>query len=162
MRVVRIVGAPASGKTTLRLALAAGLALPSFAIDDERRAILAPGEAWPASDQVAWLNLRARLEAHHPCIVETSGLSPSDAWLYRDTERLTILCFADADVRRARLVARVRSGDLLARGPNYVKRVSRLGDPVGVSVDALWCGDRPADVGPLLGIVAAWLPAVPA
>jgi predicted kinase len=156
-RVIRIVGAPASGKSTLRRALAAALQLPSFSIDDERLRLMGPGDVWPADDRQAWLRLRAAVELHPVAIVETSGSSTMDALVYEGTERFTILCVADAAIRRRRLIARVAARHPLARTPQYVERVSRQGEPVGLSVQAVWHGDRTASIEPLVARIGAWL-----
>jgi hypothetical protein len=153
--VIRIVGAPASGKSHLRLTLAARLGLPSFAIDDERIRILRPAEVWPEDDGPAWYRLRRAVTTEAPCIVETSGLSWSEAWLYDGAAVYTVLCHADPVVRRRRLVDRVADGHRLARTRDYVARLMDLPEP-DVKADATWPG---GDSEPVAAAAAAWLAA---
>lgn len=156
-RVIRIVGAPASGKSTVRRALAQHLGLPSFSIDDERLRLMGPDDVWPANDALAWRRLRAAIDANPAAIVETSGLSPRDQWLFDGIERFTVLVVADPWVRRWRLQARVASRHPLARTAHYVQRCWELGEPVGVTPHAIWRGDAPADVGELAERIRSWL-----
>lgn len=145
MRAVRIVGAPAAGKSTLRQALAAATGLPTMGIDDERLRLMDPDDLWPADDSPAWRRLRQLVEAG-PCIVETSGLSPNDRYVYQGVDLFTILVCADPWTRRRRLLARVRAKDPLARTDNYVARLW-LSEPVGITPDVVWTSDASAAPG---------------
>lgn len=142
MRAVRIVGAPAAGKSTLRRTLAASTGLPHIGIDDERQRLMGPDDLWPADDSPAWRRLRQLVEAG-PCIVETSGLSPNDRYVYQGVDLFTILVYADPWTRRRRLLARVRANDPLARTENYVARLW-LSEPVGITPDVIWASDASA------------------
>ena len=135
--VIRLVGQPASGKSTLRLALGAALDLPTFAIDDLRLALMRPGDVWPEDDSPAWRRLRHAVLHEAPCVIETAGLSKRDAWLYAGVETFTIACVAPDHVRRERLVQRVRDGYPLARTPEYVRKLMAL-PPPDVTPDAVW------------------------
>jgi len=143
--VVHVCGAPASGKTTLRQALDRELGLPTFGIDDERLALLAPGAVWTGDDLAAWCRLEDALDAESPCVVETSGRHGNAALMLAGRQVLTVLCRADDAVRRERLAARVAEGYPLARGvTDYVDRLMRIGDPA-LTPDVVWDSSRPDD-----------------
>lgn len=153
--VIRILGAPATGKTTVRIALAAALGLAHSSIDAERLRIMSPGDVWPEDDTPAWRSLR-RLVLAGPCIVETSGRSPLDSWLFADVETFIVLCVAERDVRFARLIERVRTGYPLARIRNYVERLIDVPVPV-IRADVVWHGGAQAPIAPLADRIALWL-----
>lgn len=112
--IIRIVGAPATGKSTLRGILSTALGLPSFGIDDIRVSMLRPGEHWPVGrDHVAWAKLNRAIDECEACIVETQGTSERDVIA---SSTLTILCTATTEDRQARLEQRVAEGHPLARG----------------------------------------------
>ena len=156
--VVRIIGAPATGKSTLRAVLSEKLGIPGFGIDDERLRIMAPGEVWPSDDRIAWLRLQTAINANDPCIVETSGLTARETALYVGHETYTVLCIAGIEERRARLIARVRAGHPLARLHGYVRKTLLSPDPT-TPVDVVWNGSVPAPVAPLAAVIGEWLAA---
>lgn len=138
-RTIRIVGAPGSGKTVLRLALGAALDLPTYDIQEERRKQTSPGHHWPRDRRGPWLAL-ARLVAGSGgrCIVETSGYSPEEAFALRGP-LITIHCAVPLEVRRARLEA--RAGDPLVRDPHdYVGRMLAYSDAAPAGTDLTWDG----------------------
>lgn len=160
-QVIRIVGAPASGKTTLRRALAAALGWPSFAIDEERLRLMGPADHWPDDDRPAWWALRDALETNERCIVETSGLSQRDAWLYEGQHPFVVLCVAEYEVRMERLRARVAARERMARTKDYVSRVGSLPDLPAVTPDVVWHGDGAgtAELAELMRLIGNWAPA---
>jgi hypothetical protein len=155
MRAVRIVGSAATGKSTLRVALADAMGVPSSSIDDERLRILRPGERWPKDDRPAWEGLRSMIEAG-PCIIETSGRSPRDAWLFDGVSTFTVLCVAEDHIRIERLIERVRTGYPFSWLPGYVSRLAGE-DPPALVPDLIWHGNGPAPLGPLSEMAIAWL-----
>ena len=155
-RVVRLVGAPASGKTHLRNLLATRLGISSFGIDDERVRLLRPSEVWPEDDAPAWARLRRAATTESPCIIETSGLSWSDEWLYDGIVVFTVLCQASPEERRRRLIDRVERGERLTRTRDYVAKLMALPDPA-VQAAAVWSGIGPADN--LAAEIQSWLTA---
>ncbi len=104
--VIHLIGPAASGKSTLRRWLMDTFSIPSFGIDDERRAI--SHERLP-DDLPAWINLEHHVDAASPCVLETSGRNGNDRVLLNLRHRFTILCTASDAVRRARLDERVRT-----------------------------------------------------
>lgn len=146
--VVRLIGAPATGKTFLRAALAATGAA-SLGIDDERERGLGGARAWDA--------LRGKLLAESSAVVETSGVSPREASLYRPHDRrLVVLCVADEPTRRGRLIDRQRADAMLARDPGYVDRLLAYTDP-DVEPDIWFDTSSAPDTTPIVEAIAAWL-----
>lgn len=108
--VIRLTGLPATGKTHLRTSLAERTGLPATGIDDQRRRLLLPGESFPhGRDGIAWRRLRETIRSSDAVIVETSGASPHEHRLYLAGDLVfTVLCVADYDTRRRRLLERSR------------------------------------------------------
>lgn len=152
-RVVRLCGAPATGKSWLRSRLAMELGLPAFGITEERERLTRPGRWWPDDDRQAWANLRAKLAAVPVSIVETSGLSANDAVLFRGVRLFTVYCTAALEVRRRRLIERVsRRSRADARKPNYVADL--LASVPAVRADARWDSSAgTGGAGALAGLV---------
>ncbi len=122
MAIIRVVGAPATGKTMVRRLLGEALGLPSFGIDDERLTYGWSERAWPS--------LAAKVRGAQVCIVETSGTSPNDARMMIGHPTFTILCLASRRMRERRLQERVEDGYTLAIGDeDYVKRLLAQGVP---------------------------------
>lgn len=122
MSIIRIVGAPATGKTRLREHIAKVLSLPSFGIDDERNTY-----GWGDG---AWAVLASKVRSHPNCIVETSGFSHNDITVFSDSKTFDILCTASRSVRLARLNQRVQDGYMLARGDTgYVAKLLIMNSP---------------------------------
>lgn len=115
MSIVRIVGAPATGKSVLRSIIADALAIPAYGIDDERLAY-----GW--GDR-AWASLASKVAAAPSCILETSGHSPNDRTICLGHATYTILCTASTAVRRQRLQERQSPEH------DYVQRLLALGSP---------------------------------
>ncbi len=138
---VRVIGAPASGKTFLRDLLGKALDIHTYSIDDERLALMEPFEYWPTGrDHLAWDSLRQKV-AQAPCVVETQGVSPHD-----DLEGFTVLCVASYEVRRKRLEARVHNGYRFAArwDRRYVYRL--LKSPAPKHGDVMYDGVDPQPV----------------
>ena len=122
MSIIRLVGAPATGKSYVAARLETELAIPSFGIDQERLRY-----GW--GDR-AWVSLREKVAAARKCIVETSGHSRNDRVLCLGHPTLTILCTASRSIRAKRLRERVEVGYYLAAGQDdYVERLMKLGSP---------------------------------
>lgn len=137
-RVIHVCGAPASGKTWLRERLSTALGVPGFSIDDARRRFLRRGRYWPENDNASWRCLELLVEQQSACIVETAGTSVCDEVLLAGRRVFRILCRADAELRRARLLDRAKHGYRLSQGqPDYVARLMAVGEP-SVSTDAAW------------------------
>lgn len=158
--VIRICGAPASGKTTLRRALEQRFGLPSFSIDEERFALVNPGERWGDS-LTGWVNLEEATDTHNPCVVETSGRHGNDAYLFQGRQVFTILCVATEPVRQQRLKQRIEEGYYSANYQwRYVEKLLRLND-VSVSPDMVLNTTNPnaiqAQLTLILDTVAQWL-----
>lgn len=157
MSVVWIIGAPATGKSVLRSALARTLDLPAFGIDDERLDLMAPGEHWPAEDALAWHRLAAKVSAADQCILETSGLSGKERGLLAGREVLVLLCVADRAVRVERLLARRRSGyRFAANNRHYVRDTLRL-PPASVRPYLIVDSTHGINLGPIVARVQAFL-----
>ncbi len=119
--VIHLIGPAASGKSTLRRWLMDQLSIPSFGIDDERRAL---SQDRIPDDLPAWVNLEHHVDSVPSCVLETSGRNGNDRVLLYGRHRFTIHCTASDSVRRARLDERVRTGDLKTHGyANYVDRL---------------------------------------
>lgn len=130
MSVIWIVGAPATGKSVLRTALARTLDLPAYGIDDERLAIMAPGEHWPANDALAWRSLAAKVAGSECCILETSGLSGRERSFLAGRDALVLLCVSSPAARARRLLARRQCGYRFAAGNrHYVRDTMRIAAP---------------------------------
>ena len=115
MSIIRIVGAPATGKTVLRSILAEALSIPAYGIDDERLVY-----GW---SERAWAILGSKVAAAPACIVETSGMAPDERALYVGRATYMILCTASRPERERRLKDR-RSTE-----HDYAKRLLALGMP---------------------------------
>lgn len=121
-KIVRLVGAPACGKTHLSRILVAELGIPCYGIADERLVY-----GW--SDR-AWYSLAEKVAAQPACMVETSGNNPRDAWLCAELDTYTILMVASQADRKRRLQARVDDGSADQLGlDDYVKRLLALQPP---------------------------------
>lgn len=158
--VVRICGAPASGKSTLRRALEERFGLPSFSIDEERFALVNPGEKWGDS-LTGWVNLENAADTHNPCVIEKSGRHGNDEYLFEGRRVFTILCVASESARRERLKQRVTDGYYSAdREWRYAEKLLRMSD-VPVSPNIVWNTTDPttaqANLIVLLETVANWL-----
>ena len=131
-RVIRIVGAPASGKSTLRQRLASDLGLPSFDVHEERLALLRPGEAWPEEPQRAWEALDRAIRAHPDgSVVETGGNTRHEERLYERRQVMPVVCIATTEVRRQRLLARAaQGGPLVGDAPRYVASLLAQTTPI--------------------------------
>jgi len=148
-KIINVIGAPATGKTTLRRALAKATGLPSYGIDDERIRLLRPGRWWPEDDRQSWRNLWQRI-GDQDCIVETCNPIEHSASL------LTVRCMAAQGARRVRLGMRVGSGYRLAQGRrNYIEQLMRVSDPA--SGDCEWDGTKPHGLDGLLSAVETFL-----
>lgn len=126
--VIRIVGLPATGKTTLARELSRRLGIPAYSIDEERLPLLRPGQPWPwGRDHHAWAALERKVTGVPVAIVETGGTNPREANVLRDRRVLTIECQAPREVRRKRLAARCADGYPFASGrPDYVEQLLAL------------------------------------
>ena len=120
--IIRIVGAPATGKTTLRHWLADYLALPHFGIDDERLFY-----GWSLE---AWQSLKQKVDQTAACILETGGTTQSDRVVCSTRSTFTILCTASRQTRHQRLVGRVEQGYPLVTQDDYATRLLKMGAPL--------------------------------
>ena len=122
MSIIRIVGAPATGKSTIRSYLAGALSLPSLGIDDERLRYGWGNGAWEA--------LARKVQESEHCLLETSGVSPHDAAVCRGRKTFTILCTASRAARKERLSRRLQMGYALAQAdPDYVTTLLAMSGP---------------------------------
>ena len=138
---VRVIGAPASGKTFLRDLLGKALNVPTYSIDDERLALMEAFELWPSGrDHLAWSSLRQKV-AQGPCVVETQGVSPHD-----DLEGFTVLCVASHDVRRKRLEERVQNGYRFAARWDRAYAYRLLSSTAPTHGDVVYDGNDPQPV----------------
>lgn len=154
MAIVRLCGAPATGKTWLGNLLAERLSIPFFDIADERLAFLEPGRWWPRSDATVWRALKRKVDAVPACIVETSGHSPNDAVLCRGRRALTLMVVASESVRAARLRARCASGDpVIKMQRDYFVRMLRIGPPPIVAAATIRTDALQPDAPGLTGLV---------
>lgn len=156
-RVVWVCGAPATGKTVLVRALAKALDLPAYGIDEERLAIMAPGEHWPANDALAWQRLASKVQQAECCLLETSGLAGKERAFLAGREVLVVLCVAHTATRSLRLLKRRQNGyRFAANNRHYVRDTLRLPAPpirpnlVVDSTDGI-------AVGPIVGRVRAFV-----
>lgn len=113
--IIAIIGATATGKSTLRRHLAEALTLPAYDIYEERQAIpLPPTRGLPRRvwslyhaqrRALSWQTLVRKVEAAGPCIVETSGVYwPPELEQY---PTFAVLVTAPVPVRCGRLQERV-------------------------------------------------------
>ena len=125
--IVHIVGRPGSGKTTLRLALASDLGIPSVDIADQ------PGHL--TDPRTAWASLNASLTTS--IVVETAGTSAYERGFGRGREVLTIVCAAAERVRSERLSKRPE----VETETDYVARMLAIAMPTVSGVP--WDGSAP-------------------
>lgn len=144
-KVIHIVGAPATGKSTLRKRLEAATGLPSIAIDDERVKVLLPGEMWPSRDELAWKAVAEHVNKYPASIVETSGVSERSRRMLEGHEVMTVMAKASPTNRLSRLRARAREGGPMIGNPQrYVQYLMRQDDP-RLPADYIWRTDSPSD-----------------
>jgi hypothetical protein len=125
--LVRIIGAPSSGKSTLAVALGEALDLPVFDIHTERIRFIRPGHHWPVDKRAPWRALGVRIEqSRSGCIVETAGTAREEAALYHGRRYLTIYVHAPRHIRRQRLTERATRGDdpTIRDARDYIERLT--------------------------------------
>jgi hypothetical protein len=140
-RLIHVCGAPASGKTTLSVALAEALGLPRFAVDDERRRLLKPGEIWPADDRKTWAALRASVEQCAAAVLETMGGTRHSEELVRGHTVFSIECRVPPPIRARRIREKAMTGEdpLVGDPRRYIVSVGRI--PVRrLGTDMTWDG----------------------
>lgn len=160
--LISVVGPPASGKSWLRERLAEALALPSFAIDDERaRLTKGPGHGYSFThDDAAWSNLARRLRDEPAAIVETAGTAARYQAITVGRRVLTIECEASPRERLRRLEERVRARHFLTlHQSDYPQRLAAIhgGMPGALIVDTL----DPASVERAIVAARAFIVAAP-
>jgi 5-methylcytosine-specific restriction protein A len=141
---IRIVGAPATGKTSLGSQLSQRLDLPFFSIDHERSEFMQNYEKWVTEEQdlVTWVRLEDKMNACPVSIVETSGNHANDKVLYNGRSCFVILCQASQLTRRKRLEAREQGQYQLTTGYAYAHKLMRIPEP-NIKPDFLYNSEQP-------------------
>ena len=138
--VVRIVGQPGVGKSTLRVALERDLGISSQDITDHRMHL--HRSAW------AWSSMRNLVDRLPIAIVESAGTSDHEARFLSDRASLTIAVRAGREVRRARLERRPEA----AADVTYVDRL--LDNRLAPDGDLTWRGEDPIP-GPAYDLIVS-------
>lgn len=113
--LIRVVGLPGAGKTTLREALSDALSLPGFDIAACGR------RSDPAG---RWATLAATVDDHPRAIVESSGWTPQEQAFYATRPHVTVVVKAPPQVRRSRLAGRQEAEE----DRTYLSRLMRYAE----------------------------------
>lgn len=160
-RAIHVVGAAATGKSSLAAAIAVALDVPHHSPDQVREVAMVRGTRWGRRN--VWSRLARLVAEERLCVLESAGvLRAEEQAALRGAEVFRIRCTASRAVRAARLRARLGDGYMLAHSPDgrprpgYVERLLAQAAP-NLPRDMDWDTSADPDPSPVVHAVIAWV-----